>query len=245
MSAWSHVLGVLFVAFFCWTAQAGAQQARALIDESLRRHTPPAHVYEEQTLILTASGGRHTVRTARYYGRLDQNGPRRLLVIETPAELRGASVFVARDARGGSRRGPAGASRVFGSHFSVADFEGEQAADFHYELEDSQDLDRVPHHVVRASPWDEAVARATGYGVRRIFMRKDTLFVSRIDYLDRQGRPEKRCTFRDPRPDDSGGWRAGMILMEDLREDSRTLLKVERRVHSADYVPDAVFAGLK
>jgi hypothetical protein len=36
-----------------------------------------------------------------------------------------------------------------------------------------------------------------------------------------------------------------MMLMEDLRDGRRTLLKVERRVHSADYVPPGVFEGLQ
>ena len=81
--------------------------------------------------------------------------------------------------------------------------------------------------------------------MRRIYLRKDNLFVSRIDFLDRQGHAVKRQTFRDPRPEDSGAWRAGMVLSEDLREDRRTLLKIERRVYSPDYVPAAVFAGMK
>jgi hypothetical protein len=84
-----------------------------------------------------------------------------------------------------------------------------------------------------------------GYHERRIYLRKDNLFVSRIDYRDRDGREARRQTFRDPRPDESGAWRAGMVLMEDLRNGGRSLLKVERRVHSADYVPAAVFAGLQ
>jgi hypothetical protein len=32
--------------------------------------------------------------------------------------------------------------------------------------------------------------------------------------------------------------------MEDLRDGRRSLLKVERRVHSPDYVPVSVFAGI-
>jgi hypothetical protein len=34
-----------------------------------------------------------------------------------------------------------------------------------------------------------------------------------------------------------------MVLMEDLRERHSTLLKIERRVHSADYVPADLFAA--
>jgi hypothetical protein len=224
---------------------ASAVTGRELIDNSLRQHAPASHVYQEQTLITSDNLGQHTVRTARYYGRRSASGQKVLLVIDTPAELRGVSVMVERDAKGGNRRGPAASSALFGSNFSVADLEQEQPQDFLYEVEDSQDLDRVSHHVIRATPASEAVAQSTGYGVRRIFLRKDNLFVSRIDYLDRQGQPAKRQTFRDSRPDETGAWRAGMILTEDLRDSRRSLVKVERRVHSADYVPESVFAGLR
>ena len=231
----------LFVLLSCLAAGAWAQEGRALIEASVKRHAPPAYVYQEQTLILSDSLGQHTVRTARFYERNDESGDKRLLVLQTPADLRGAAVFVARDAHGGGRRGPDPASPVFGADFSVSDFEDEQPRDFLYGLEDSQDLDRISHHVLRATPRDDAISRATGYGVRRIFLRKDNLFVSRVDFLDRQGRVIKRRTFRDPRPDESGAWRAGMILTEDLRDNRRTLVKVERRVHSPDYVPEGVF----
>ena len=229
----------------CLATTARSQSGRELIEESLRRHAPPPYVYEEQTLVLSDGLDQHTVRTAKYYARRDANGRKLVLVISTPAESQGMSVFAARDAHGGARRGSDPSGQVFGSDFSVADIEGEQPQDFRYERLDGQDLDRVPHHVLRALPRDQAVARATGYGARRIYMRKDNLFVSRIDYLDRQGRLAKRETFRDLRTDDSGAWRAGMILMEDLHANRRTLLKVERRAYSADYVPAAVFAGLQ
>ena len=229
----------------CLISSAWAQTGRELMEDSIRRHAPPDYVYQEQTLILSDKLGQNTVRTARYYERRDASGRKTLLVIQTPAELRGAAVYIARDAQGGRRQGPDAASPVFGSDFTIADFEGEQPGDYLYELEDSQDLDRVSHHVLRASPKDEAVRLATGNGVRRIYMRRDNLFVSRIDYLDRQGNPVKRRTFRDPRPDESGAWQPGMILTEDLLETRRTLVKIERRVHSPDYVPDAVFEGTR
>jgi hypothetical protein len=89
---------------------------------------------------------------------------------------------------------------------------------------------------------DEAAARRPGIAERRLFLRKDNLFVSRIDYLDRHGTLRRQQTFRDPQPDGEGAVRAGMVLMESLQERHSTLLKVERRVHSADFVPAERFA---
>ncbi|MCX7141891.1 MAG: outer membrane lipoprotein-sorting protein [Proteobacteria bacterium] len=234
----------LFLVLACLGAQARSQSGGGLIEESLRRHAQPADVYQEQAMVLSDRMGQRTVRTMRYYAQRDEDASRNLLVIETPSESKGTAILISRGARGGSRRGPAASSPVFGSNFSVADLEGEQPRDFRYERDDNQDVDLVPHYVVRAFPVDESASRNTGYHERKIYLRKDNLFVSRIDYHDREGHLTKRQTFRDPRPDESGAWRADMILMEDLRDGRRTLLKIERRVHSSDYVPAAVFAGL-
>jgi hypothetical protein len=239
-------------------AQPAADGARALIEDALRKHAAPAYLYEEQTLVMSDAAGRYSVRTARYYVRREAGGEKRLLQLETPAEVRGAALLVVRDASGAVRRGVylPGARRepqadgvveasglVFGTDFSIADLEDEQPQDFRYALEADQDLERVPHHVVRALPKDAAVARATGYAERRLYLRKDNLFLSRIEYQDRYARPVRRQSFRDPTPGDTGAWRAGMVLMENLLEGHRTLLKVERRVSSPDYVPPEIFTA--
>lgn len=237
----SHACAALLPLLALVCATASGQTGRDLMQESLRRHALPPSVYQEQTMILSDGLGQHTVRTLRYYAKRDASGTRSLLVIRTPEELRGMGVLVTLDAKSGERRGPPLAGPLFGSNLTIADFEDERPADFAYEPEESQDLDRVSHHVLKAVPANEDAARTTGYGTRRIYLRKDNLFVSRVDYLDRQGQFARRLTYRDTRPDETGAWRAGMILMEDLREDRRTLVKVDRRVHSADYVPEAVF----
>lgn len=236
------------VLLFLLAASAGhacAQSGRELIEASLERHAQPPYVYEEETLVLSDRFGQHTVRMVKHYVRRDESGVRSVRVLESPLELRGIEVVVARDAHGGARRGAEPSSQVFGSDFSVADLEEEQPRDFSYERLEDIDLERVPHRVIRALPKNEDLARVLGFGERRIYLRKDNLFVSRIDYQDRQGRLARRETFRDPRPDASGAWHAGMILMENLRDGRRSVLKVERRVHSPDYVPASVFAGLQ
>lgn len=235
---------VALLAAFGLAAPAGAADGRALIEDSLRRHAPPAHVYEERTLLLGDAGGRNSVRSARYYARRDDAGTRQLLVIDSPAEARGLALYFARDAAGG-RHGAAASSAVFGSDFAVADLEGEQPQAYDYQLAGAQDILRVPHHLLRAVPRADAAPPLPVYRERQIYLRKDNLFVTRIDYLDGQGRTLRRQTFRDPRPDESGAWRPGMVLMEDLSRQRRSLFKIERRVHSPDYVPDAVFAGLR
>ncbi|MGQ0652023.1 MAG: outer membrane lipoprotein-sorting protein [Betaproteobacteria bacterium] len=233
-----------------------------MVEESLRRHAGAPYLYEELTLLSSDAAGRYTVRTARHYVRPRDGGEERLLVIDTPHEARGSAVLVRREADGAVHRdvvlpalavGPAVSEKagaadelapegpLFGTDFLLADLEEENPARFRYEADGETDIDRVPHFVVRALPAVPAAGEAPAGAERRLYLRKDNLFVSRVEYSDRQGRPARRQSFRDPRAHDSGAWRAAMILMENLRDGHRTLIKVERRVHSADYVPAEVF----
>jgi hypothetical protein len=235
----------LFTLVIFFPSLCPGADARALMEESLRRHAEPAYVYEELTLVSSDAAGNYTVRTARHYLRAGAEGSQRLVVIDTPLEAKGSAVLIARGADGKVRReiilpavkpvpdarredpvSPAG--RLFGTDFTLADLDPPPLGTEPYESEGDQDLERVTHHVLRS-------------GERRLFLRKDNLYISRIDYNDRQGRTLRRETFRDARPDASGAWRASMVLIEDLREGHRTVLKVDRRVHSADYVPASVF----
>jgi hypothetical protein len=223
---------------------AGANDARDLILTSVKRHAPAPYVYEEQTLVLSGPGRRYSVRTLKHYVRRDSSGTKNLLVVTTPVDAYGMSLFVERDPGGVGRRGAKPSSSVLGSDFVVSDLEDEQTDEFHYEMMPDQNVEQLRHFVIRAVPVDNARMTMTGATERLIFLREDNLFVSRIDYHDAQGKLARRQSFRDPIVDDSGTWRANMILMENFRDGQRTLLKVDRRVHSPDYVPLSVFAGL-
>lgn len=219
---------VLLIALWVVTAVQGADdQARRLIDGSRQRHAPPSHLYEEQALIDTDRQGRYQVRTTRYYAKDRQ----RLWVLQTPDPLRGSRI---RHTDGGQ-----GGASLFGSGLNVADLAGlALGIACRYTLMEDTDLERVVHHVVRA---DNCTDDTGASPTRRFFLRHDNLFVSRVEHLDNQGRVTRRQHFRDPRPEPSGAWRAGLILMEDLRDGRSSLLRVDRRIASDDYVPDSVF----
>lgn len=264
----SRIAAALLAALMCalaGAARAAPDSGRELIEESLRRHGPPPFAYEELTIVLRDAAGRQRVRTARHFRRTDPDGSvQRLIAMHSPADVRGSALLLR------SKNGepvqrllhlpalgrtlsydPATGSveRLFGTDLSLADLEGERPALHTYEREADRDLDRIPHHSIRARPAvvagvagpsgpnAAAAPHATGYGDRRLFLRKDSLFLTRIDYFDRSGRLIRQQTFRDPRADGEGAMRAAMILLTDLRERHSTLIKVDRRVHSPDYVP--------
>jgi Outer membrane lipoprotein-sorting protein len=228
----------------CFSTVIYAASARDLMAASMEKQAPAPYVYEEQTLILSDNNGRYSVRTMKHYERRDESGERILTVVVTPRESTGMSVFVVREPGVGIRRGSKAASSVLGSDFLVGDLELEQIDAHRYEALPSQEIDHVKHHVLRAIPIDDVKSNRTSATDRVIYLREDNLFVSRIDFRDEAGRTLRRQSFRDPRPDATGAWRPGMILMENFKTEHRSVLKIDRRVHSADYVPPVIFAGL-
>lgn len=228
----------------------------AAIMDRVREHRPQACcIYQDLTMILADAAGERGVRKARWYERRESGGASRLLLVFiAPAEVRGAAVLLTREATGKPRgevylpalgrsldlaAGTTGAMPLVGSDFRLADLLAEAPSEFAYAREADAEIDRSMHYVVRATPLDAA---AQGAGLRRHYVRKGDYFVVRTDFHNAQGRLARRQSFRDPKQVEPGAWQAGMILMEDFGERHRTLLKIERRVFSPEYVPPGIFS---
>jgi hypothetical protein len=234
-----------------------APDAAAIMD-LVRAHQPRACcVYQEMTMILSDAAGERGLRRVRWFERREPDGSSRLLLVFlSPTEVRGAAVMATRDAQGAPRGEvylpalgrpldvagkTAGAMPLAGSDFRLADLLRGEPRDFTYAREADAEIDRSMHYVIRATPVPQAQRRNDG-GSRRHFVRKGDHFLARTDYHDMRGVLSRRQSFRDPREIEPGVWQADMILMEDFGERHRTLLKVERRVLSPDYVPPEIFS---
>jgi hypothetical protein len=227
--------------------------------EVSRRHEPFPYRYEELTMILMDRAGNRDVRKARHFSRVEEDGSARfLLVFDTPPEVRGVALAGTGHASGpwewqiylpalGKRLlsydGRAGSGRFLGTDFTVTDLRAEALSDFRYVRAADQKIDLAACYVIEAVPRDREVERATGYSLRRHFVRQDNFFIVRTDYYGRLNRFFKRRTFRDLKRVDGDTWHADMILMENIRERHMTLIKTDRRVFSRDYVPPEMFTS--
>jgi hypothetical protein len=240
------------------SAAAQAAPDGSGIMDRVRAHRPQACcIYQELTMILSDAAGERGVRKIRWYERREADGSGRLLLVfVAPADVRGAAVLAMRDASGAARgevylpalgkpfdldSGTAGAMPLVGSDFRLGDLLSEVPGDFTYARVADAEIDRSMHYVVRATPLKAAAQRAGG-GARLYYVRKADYFLVRTDFLDTHGALARRQSFRDPKQVEPGVWQADMILMEDPGERHRTLLKVERRVFSPEYVPAEIFS---
>ena len=230
-----------------------------IMDEVFKRHEMFPYVFEEQTLIMMDSAGNRDVRKARRFSRVEKDGTvKYLLVFDNPPEVRGVALLAIRHhagrvesmiylpAFGKKLKSNAGKSRgtnFLGTDFALEDLAAEVLSDFRYVRVTDKKINKIDHFVVEAFPQDKEIEQTTGYGLRRHFIRQDNFFIIRTDYYDRRGRFLKSQTRHDLKRVDGDMWRANMILMENHKEKHNTLIKIDRRVFSRDYVPPEMFTS--
>lgn len=219
------------------------------------RHKLFPYVYEEQTMILTDNVGNRDVRQVRRFSRVESDGTMKyLLVFDDPVEVRGVAIRFVRyntgivenqiylpalgkEVSSGQSKGQV--RQLLGTDFALEDLV-ESLDDFKYVRLQDQTIGKIAHFVVEAFPLEKDRG-FSGYNKRRLFIRQDNFFIVRTDYFDLGNRFFKQLTCHDLKRVDKKMWRANMLLMEDKRQQHTTLIKIDQRVFSRDYVPPEIF----
>ncbi len=225
--------------------------------EAVLRNASFPYVFEQYTLVLGDPTGAREVRRARRYSRIEEDGTLKLLLVfDNPEVIRGVALLaVRRDGQPAERSiylpafGPqlrhpsSGASggNILGTDLAMSDLAPEALSENRYAVSGERRVDDTWFLVVDAFPLDEAAERASGYGLRRHLVRKDNLVIVRTDFYDRRLQYMKRLSRHDLRPVQGHSWLADMLLVENEQARHSTLLKVDRRVYSRDYVPAYIF----
>lgn len=229
----------------------------AIMAEHIRRHEQFPYVYEQQTMVLVDSAGKRQVRRVRRYMRVEPDfAVKFLMVFMEPSEIRGVALLALRDPQGNTRnmvylpafggqlKRPAGDGRTgafLGTDFAVEDLTAEVPSEFDYKRLGIRHREGVDYFVIDAIPKPGALGRTTSYGRRQHLIRTDNFLIVRTDFYDRNARFIKRLTYHDLRRVYGESWRANMLIMDHYRDTHRTLLKVDQRVYSRDYVPRKIF----
>ena len=229
--------------------------ARAIMEEVYRRHEQFPYIYEEQVMVLIDAAGNRDTRKLRRYSRLDSaDSGRYLLLFDNPPEVRGVALLTTVDANSRIQAGiylPAFGARLIesvgqneadsflGTDFSVYDLLPEPLDRYDFERLADEEIDGTGFFVIdifdRNNRQENAPAR------KRHYVRKDNFYITRTDTFDRHGRIRKQQTHHDLKPLGGDMWRADMILMNNLKANHQTLVKITRRVFSRDYVHESLF----
>tara|TARA_R110002110_G_scaffold134582_1_gene317994 strand:- start:76 stop:942 length:867 start_codon:yes stop_codon:yes gene_type:complete len=218
------------------------------------RHQQYPYVYEEQSMVLIDREGNRETRKAKMYSRVESDHTQRvLLVFESPEDVKGVAVLAERSSDGVTTQsiylpalgpqlvensGEVGDANFLGTDFSVENLTGEQLEDYDYVRRRDRMINDKMYCVVdvyaKGAPSDETP-------LRRHFVSQENLYLTRTDFFDDLGRIRKTQSHHDLTPVLGDMWRANMVLMENRFSDHQTLIKIDRRVFSKDYVPMEVF----
>ncbi|MFT7306930.1 MAG: hypothetical protein ACI9P7_002198, partial [Candidatus Azotimanducaceae bacterium] len=234
--------------------QIGEATGRALMQRVQDTHQQYPYVYEEQSMVLIDRDGNRETRKVKLYSRVEENLLQKILLLfESPKDVKGVAVLAERNAEGETRQsiylpalgesmvensGEAGDANFLGTDFSVENLTGERLEDYDYRRQRDELINNKMYSVVdvfgKQSTPDQMA-------LRRHFISQENLYLIRTDYYDDLGRVRKRQSHHDMAQVFGDMWRANMLLMENLQNDHQTLIKIDRRIFSKDYVPNEVF----
>ena len=231
--------------------------ALRVMRETQRRHEQFPYVYEEQTMVLMDAQSHRSVRRSRRFSRTEADGTAKfLLVLDDPQEIRGVALLAIKHVNGEVERGvylPAygaqfkrppkssNSGHFLGTDFSVEDLTTESLAEHRYVRVDDLIRGKMAYFVIDAYPANQQLERESGYGRRRHLIWQDNFMIVQSDFYDRQQRFKKTIAHHDLKRVSGESWRANMIVANNKREHHQTLLKIDRRIYSRDYVPEILF----
>jgi hypothetical protein len=238
-------------------AEIDERNGRELMEQVNERHQQFPYIYEEQSIVMVDRNGYRDTRKAKRYSRVEEDGTVRFLVVfDSPREVKGVALLAKRDPDGSFNKSvylPALGEQLIesseggddanflGTDFSVENITGEKLDNYRYERRPNTRMDNTDYYVVDVYKphHDPDLIPA----LRRHYIRMDNYYITQSDHFDRQGKVYKKQTHHDLKPLDGDMWRASMILMEDKKEKHQSLIKIDRRVFSHDYVPETIFTA--
>jgi len=232
-----------------------------IMQEVHRRHQQFAYIYEEQSMVMIDRNGDRDTRKVKRYSRVEDDGTVKfLLIFDSPDEIRGVALLASRDASGKTKKYvylPAFGEQLLesvssgldgkflGTDFSIESITGEVLDDYIYVRRLDKKINKVEYFMIDVyrteDEFSENILPTDKQAIRRHSISKNNYFITKTEYFDKQGRVYKKQTQHDLRQVDGTMWRADMILMEDSKEHHQSLIKINRRVFSRDYVSAEIF----
>jgi hypothetical protein len=234
-----------------------------IMNEVYKRHQQFAYIYEEQSMVMMDKNGDRDTRKVKRYSRVEVDGSVKfLLLFYSPDEISGVALLANRDALGKTDKYiylPAFGEQLIenvssgkdgkflGTDFSIENLAGEVLNDYIYKRRADKKISGIEYFVIdvhrrtggmtKESLLDKAQAN------RRHLISKNNFYITQTEYFDNQGNVIKKQSHHDVNPVDGKMWRSNMILMEDSKEGHQSLIKINRRVFSRDYVSEEIFTA--
>ena len=214
-----------------------AQDARQIVEESQRRGRSNSQRYEG---VLEVAGGNSKVSTKSWkYERTGAYGDSKAVIRFTaPADVKGVALLVVNHADrssdqwmwipsiGRERRVALQdrSSRFFGTDFSFEDLEERDVNQFDYKLTGDEIIEGATCWRIESRPRQ---SKSSQYTMTRIWIRKDNYVPAQFESFVKD-QLARRLRYLDIQ-NVQGIWTPRVMEMNDLRRNSRTVLRLQKR----------------
>jgi hypothetical protein len=234
-----------------------------IMQEVQKRHQQFAFVYEEQSMVMIDRSGNRDTRKVKRYSRVEEDGTVKfLLLFDSPEEISGVALLATRETSGETIKHvylPAFGEQLIesvstgldgkflGTDFSIENITGEVLDDYIYVRRPDKKINNVEYFEIDVyrmeDGFTENMLSTSKQALRRHSISKNNFYITKTEYFDHQGRVYKKQSHHDLRAVEGDMWRADMILMEDSKENHQSLIKINRRIFSRDYVSAEIFTA--
>ncbi|MGA2329299.1 MAG: outer membrane lipoprotein-sorting protein [Bryobacteraceae bacterium] len=226
---------------------AWAEDARQIVEEAQRRSRSGSEHYEGSLQVINARG---KITAKRWlYDRIGSHGnSKAVLRFTAPAEVKGVALLIVnhpdrasdqwmwtpaleRDRRIAlqDRR-----TRFFGTDFSFEDLEERDVGQYDYKMLGEETASGAACWKIESRPKQSKISQ---YDRSILWIRKDHYVFWQIENYTKD-RPVRRATYADLQEVQSI-WTARTVEMADLRENSRTILKLEKLEYNVPMKDDS------
>lgn len=232
------------------------QNGYQIFQKSVALHELPYEYERSQMTLIDANNHRQERVIRRYIAKTNDGSYKYLLVFDSPAGVKGVSLLTWQNSNGQDDQWlylPAQSQQLtriakgsqknyfMGTDFAFEDLMPQDKDHFDYKLLSSEKVDGLDYYVVEVTPKNKQYLNQTNYKARRLFIRGDNYFISRIDFFDKNGTLFKRQLASELVKVQGNAWRAKKILMKNYKTNHATLLEQEKSNYTQASVPEKLF----
>ena len=247
---------VIVLCLFFMSAESSAQvTARDIMQKQKDLHKCKSEVVD-QTMVLVDKSGKKETRELRQYVKESEPGDNQILIVFlSPADVKGTALLTWQHkdreddqwlylpAQGKLQRVAKGGKKNYfmGTDFTYEDLANKNLDDYTYTLARDEVVDGSPCYVVEAVPANEQKLRESSYTRTVAWVTKQNYTTLKIEFYDRREKLVKTQINRDWVNVKGTVWRPQKMLMDNLRDEHKTLIGFTKRKIDQE-IDDQVFS---
>lgn len=235
-------LFLIFLIFLVPLSVQAEMTGKEIMEEKKKRHEVNSELIDEVMILVDRKGNKKKRLLEKFDKKTKEGLFRILTVFVEPTDINGTAMLtweqnerdddqwlylpsqrkLQRIAQG-SKKG-----YFMGTDLTYEDMEPEEISDYNYTIVGSEKIDGQDCFIIESVPANKKKKKESGYGKRKIWIRKDNFFDVKIEFFDRRDRIIKTMTNHDLINIEGTVWRPKKVLVDNHKRKHKTLIGLKK-----------------